>query len=234
MKKVISFSLWGDNHRYTGGALQNASLAKIFYPDWTCRFYVGKSTCPQFIEKIKAFDNCEVVEMSEEGNWTGMFWRFFAASDPAVDVMISRDADSRLGLREKCAVDEWLSSNKEFHIMRDHHAHGVAILGGMWGVKGSLLADIQKASIDYKPGDFWQTDQIFLSKVVYPKVRDKSLVHDEFFEMKPFPARSGPRNKNHFAGQAYDGDGLVLDVPQYGIQSYEEYLKELGINWSGK
>jgi len=42
--KVIAFSLWGDNTCYTLGALQNASLAKMVYPEWMCRFYVGQST----------------------------------------------------------------------------------------------------------------------------------------------------------------------------------------------
>ena len=36
--KVIAFSLWGDNPKYTLGALQNLSLAKLVYPDWVCRF----------------------------------------------------------------------------------------------------------------------------------------------------------------------------------------------------
>lgn len=235
MKKVIAFSLWGNNFRYLGGALQNASLAKTFYPDWICRYYIGKSTMnvSGFINKIKKYDNVEIVEMPEEGNWTGMFWRFYAASDPTVDVMISRDTDSRLGFREKAAVDEWLKSDKQFHIMRDHPNHGVPILGGMWGVKGNLLSDIKEISEHYNPGDFWQTDQIFLKKLVYPKVKEVSIVHDEFFEKKSFPTESRERNRNHFVGQAYDGDGLVLDVPEYGIQSYQKYLVEQGFDWQG-
>lgn len=31
----------------------------------------------------------------------GMTWRFLAASDPAVDVFLIRDLDSRLSLRER-------------------------------------------------------------------------------------------------------------------------------------
>jgi len=37
MKKIISFSLWGDNPIYTQGAIRNAELAKEVYPDWVCR-----------------------------------------------------------------------------------------------------------------------------------------------------------------------------------------------------
>ena len=52
--KVISFSLWGDNTRYTLGALQNASLAKMVYPDWICRFYVGHSTPRIVVDMLKS------------------------------------------------------------------------------------------------------------------------------------------------------------------------------------
>ena len=62
-----------------------------------------------------------------------MFWRFEPAGEEDVDVMISRDTDSRLNLREKFAVEEWLESDKGFHIMRDHPHHGYPVLGGMWG-----------------------------------------------------------------------------------------------------
>ena len=36
---------------------------------------------------------------------------------------------------EQEAVEEWLNSNKKFHIMRDHPDHGTEILGGTWGCK---------------------------------------------------------------------------------------------------
>ena len=35
--------------------------------------------------------------------------------------------------RERDAVNEWLRSNKTFHLMRDHPWHGSEILAGMWG-----------------------------------------------------------------------------------------------------
>ena len=54
--KVIAFSLWGDNTRYTLGALQNASLAKLVYPGWVCRFYVGSDTPKYIVDMLLEFD----------------------------------------------------------------------------------------------------------------------------------------------------------------------------------
>ena len=142
--KVIAFSLWGEDTRYTLGALQNASLAKIVYPDWVCRFYVGKSTPEHIVDLLFEFENVEIIPMKEEGDWTGMFWRFEAAADPDIEALIVRDCDSRLWFREKAAVAEGLESGKQFHIMRDNPQHGTPILGGMWGVLGGVLPEIKK------------------------------------------------------------------------------------------
>ena len=145
MKKIISFSLWGDNPTYTVGAIKNADLALEIYPGWICRYYVGKSTPIDIVSSLVERENTEVFVMSEPGNWTGMFWRFYPASEPDVEVMLSRDTDSRLNLREAAAVDEWLAGDKNFHIMRDHPYHATEILGGMWGVRNGFLLGMRQA-----------------------------------------------------------------------------------------
>lgn len=51
--------------------------------------------------------------------------------DEMVDAFMSRDSDSLIIQREQDAVAEWLASDRVFHIMRDHHLHCTAILGGI-------------------------------------------------------------------------------------------------------
>lgn len=217
--KVIAFSLWGDDPRYTLGALQNASLAKLVYPDWMCRFYVGKDTPTHIVNLLSEFNNVEIIYQEDEGGvGLGTLWRFAAASDPEVEVLIVRDCDSRLWFREKAAVEEWLESDKDFHIMRDNHQHTTPILAGMWGVKGFLLKDIKEWMNDYLSEDFWQVDQNFLRDVVYPKIKGNAFVHDEFFENEPFPTARDPL---HFVGQAYAGCGRILDQQEY----FQEFMR---------
>lgn len=197
MKKLICFSLWGDNKKYTIGAIRNAEIAKNIFKGWICRFYTGQSVPQYIIDKLISIDNVEVVQMDVPGNWEGMFWRFLPAGEPDVEVMISRDCDSRLGTREKSAIDEWLTSSKKFHIMRDHPHHGTQILGGMWGARGGLLNDIKGWIDEYKKGDYWQVDQNFLKEIVYPKVVNDSMVHDEFFKYESHRRRF-PKNRVNF------------------------------------
>lgn len=199
--KVIAFSLWGDNPIYTIGAIRNADLAEKIYPGWVCRYYIGASTPLQVLDELESKNNTQVIRMTEAGNWTGMFWRFDAASDPTVSVMVSRDTDSRLNAREKAAVDDWLSSGKGFHIMRDHPHHKAAILGGMWGARNGVLRQMNDLLEMHQKMDSWQVDQLFLRDVIYPLVKDNALVHDEFFARKPFPTK---RIGKYFVGQAFD------------------------------
>ena len=207
MKKIISFSLWGDNPTYTQGAIRNAELAKEIYPDWVCRYYIGRSTPQQTIDTLSLFDNTEVIVMDVDGDWTGMFWRFYPAGEQDVDVVIIRDCDSRLNNREKDAVNEWLNSDKGFHIMRDHPYHTTEILGGMWGSKKGVTPNIKQQIESYIKGDFWQVDQNFLRDIIYPIVKNNSLVHDEFFEHIPFPSKREPKR---FVGQAFNDKDELL------------------------
>ena len=200
--KVIAFSLWGDNPKYTVGAVRNAEIAKEIFPDWTCRFYLGVDV-PQYITRQLGGLDAECCPMSGSG-WNGMFWRFFAADSH--DVVLSRDTDSRLGHREKAAVDEWLESEKDFHIMRDHPYHATEILGGMWGARNGVLKGVRQMIRNHNNGSFddkYQVDQNFLRDVIYPMVKDNAVVHDEFFEKKPFPKHAPSRTKAYFVGQVY-------------------------------
>lgn len=203
--KVVSYCLWGNNPKYTIGAIRNAELVKEKYPNWQARFYVGLSVPSAIISELLNKD-AHVIQKNEDGNWNSMFWRFEAAADPEVDVMISRDCDSRITDREVAAVNEWLFSDKLFHIMRDHPCHDTPILGGMWGVKSPCLRNIKELIDSYIKGNFWQVDQNFL-KTIYPYVKDCSVVHDEFFDKKPWPV---PRNELEFVGQVFDENEITV------------------------
>ena len=207
MKKIISFSLWGKDPKYTIGAIENAKLVNEVYQGWIGRFYCGRSVPENIISTLKDIPNTEVIIMDEDGDWTGMFWRFLACEDS--DVMISRDTDSRLNLREKLAVDEWLKSDKDFHIMRDHPYHAIEILGGMWGCRNGILNDIKEDITKYNKGNFWQVDQNFLKEKIYPKILKNSLTHDSFFKVEintiPFPSE---RINKEFVGDSFDENNV--------------------------
>lgn len=209
--KVISFSLWGDNPKYTIGALKNASLAQTIYPDWLCYFFVGSTVPSDIVSALSQFPNVIIKQKKDNGDWSSMFWRFETSYDPLVKISIFRDTDSRLNLREKAAVDEWLQSDKTFHIMRDHPFHKFPILGGMWGYKQNDKYPMEKLLTECSKNNRYGTDYEFFGNILYPMIEDDQLVHDPFFEKKPFPT---PRNDKEFVGEVFD---------EYNIRHPEHY-----------
>lgn len=216
--KIISFSLWGNKPKYCIGAIRNAELAPEIYPGWECVFQLDYSV-PQNIEDIlRNMDHVRVERRIDPktrgvaaGDWRGMFWRFELACAQGVEVMLSRDCDSRLGHREAFAVREWLEGDKGFHVMHDHPYHTVPMLGGMWGCRGFALPTFNNLMAAWPAEDRLQTDQEFLSKEIWPRIQGDVLNHDEFFRHlwggKPFPV---PRRGTEFVGQVFDENEVTV------------------------
>ncbi len=118
-RNVIAFSLWGNKSVYLDGAVRNAQLAPEIYPEWRCRFYCGTSVPEVVVGELMAL-GVDVVLMPEDGPlFEGLFWRFQIASDRNVDRFLVRDVDSLINPRERAAVNQWLESNKHYHVLRD-------------------------------------------------------------------------------------------------------------------
>jgi hypothetical protein len=199
-KKIISFSLWGDNPKYTLGAIKNAKLASTIYSNWICRYYIGLSTPTEIVDELKHMNNTEIVIMNEQGDWNSMFWRFLPIGDNDIDVMLSRDCDSRLSIREKLCVDEFINSDKMFHNMIDHPFHN-GIMGGMWGAKKGVLNNMKELIDNWPKTNQWQTDQSFLNTIVTPIIGDNIFIHDSI-NKRNFPIK---RKDYEYVGESYNG-----------------------------
>ena len=201
--KVISFSLWGSNPKYTIGALRNAELATEIYPGWICKFFVGMDVPEDIVRRLEDFNNTIVVKKESESNWESMFWRFDTAYDNTISASIFRDTDSRLSYREKYAVDEWLDSDKTFHIMRDHPYHRFPILGGMWGYRNNNIYPMRELLQGFEKQNKYGTDYEFFITKLYPLIGDDKVVHDPFFDKIDFPK---PRIGTEFVGDVFDSN----------------------------
>ena len=184
-RNIIAFSLWGENAIYLDGAMENARLAPHLFPEWQCRFYVDGSVPGDVIGELLAA-GANVIHMpDQEKIFEGLFWRFHVVSDPDIDRFMVRDADSLLTLRERAAVDEWLQSEKPFHIMRDSAAHTSLILAGSWGGMAGRLPDLAPHYRSYLDSarQTASVDQTFLGEVVWPAIKEHVLIHDDVYEL---------------------------------------------------
>lgn len=204
MTNIISYSLYGHGAQYLIGAIRNAEAVPVFYPGWRARFYVGNSV-DSSVRRQLADLGAEVIPIPDREDASAMFWRFLAFFDPDVQRVLVRDADSRLSAREAAAVDAWLQSDKDFHIMRDHPAHNCPILGGLWGAVTKPLRTFSKAFEAANPEGRYGEDQEFLAREVYPLARTSALIHDSFFFREAgsqrFPTE---RDGLAFVGEVFD------------------------------
>lgn len=199
---VISFSLWGEQQKYTTGAIKNAQLAKILYPGWTCRYYCAESVPKETIKKLIRYSHVEIVPIPGDGDWSYAANRFLCFNEN-IDFILTRDTDSRLSIREATAVQEWIKSGTKAHIMRDHPFHSTPVLAGMFGIKGNIINNMH--DLLNKPKNYYHYDQDLLTKHVIPLIQDDCTIHDEFFDKKPFPT---PRIGSGFVGESFDHNDI--------------------------
>ena len=178
-RRVISFSLWGSNPRYTVPALKNVCLAARYYPGWEVWFYVGEGTDPTTVDKLKELGvHLEFREESLETS--GSLWRFEVCLSDDVDVAIFRDADSLITEREANLVSEWLRSEYPIHLFRDYPAHTSLVMAGMWGSTSLTFPDVRRM-LQHEIDNFdYGCDEILLSQHLYPAYFGKIWLHSPY------------------------------------------------------
>jgi hypothetical protein len=184
-KDVIAFSLWGANPRYLRGALRNLLLVPDLYAGWVCRVYLDETVPLEFRSLILELGGEVMLQPVGQMLREKLCWRFQVANDLAVRRFLVRDADAVVSGREVCAVQEWLNSDRYFHVMRDWWTHTDLILAGMWGGRAGVLPDLGKLLQEYKSKakETANIDQWFLRDRVWAYVRESCLIHDRCFRV---------------------------------------------------
>jgi hypothetical protein len=154
---------------------------------------MGRGVLNAVKERLKEMEHVKIIDVDEDDKFSNTLWRFRPAFETDETVIV-RDCDSRLNIRERLAVDEWLMSSKDFHIMRDHPGgHWGKVLAGMWGSRKGILKRFLPDLEEYlgvKTNRYFH-DMNLLTERVYPFVANNCVVHDEYFRYenhaKPFP-----------------------------------------------
>jgi hypothetical protein len=136
--KVIAFSLYGSDPKYSKDLEVIARAVKKLYPGWLMRVYHDRTVSPETkcqLECLKADDSdeflgnvdlCDITAIPHSdlrSSWNASFmhamnWRFLPVGDSFVEAFMSRDTDSMITEREIGSVNVWLGSNQPGHIMR--------------------------------------------------------------------------------------------------------------------
>jgi hypothetical protein len=182
MVNVFSFCLYGPNNpRYYPGMLENIFLAGKYFPDWKVYVYVAPDVDESMINHLKACSSVELRYTGETGA-INMIHRFYAIDEPEVELMMVRDADSRIHWKDRWAIRDFLIRPQFVaHTIRDNIEHTARMMGGLWGIRKSAGINIHNEYIKYKEdqtlGHRHAHDQNFLADCIYPQVKSRLLVH---------------------------------------------------------
>lgn len=181
MVNVFSFCLYGpEKPIYHEGMMENLELIQQYFPDWRVVVYVGADITEERIEKILAYPQVILRKTGKLGE-SNMIDRFCAIDEHGVDLMLVRDADSRVHWKDRWAIQQFVKSDATLHIIRDNKEHTSPILGGLWGLRKvpsySVKQEYAKYIEDKSLGHRWAHDQNFLADVVYPKFKQQAIVH---------------------------------------------------------
>ena len=186
MRKIISFCVWGDSEIYNYGLYENALLLPTVFPDWIMHVYYTKTADKKLIHVLKKMPNVECEYINVPNHYKNTMLRFLAGFDMTNDIVIFRDADSRLMMRDYYLVQDWLeNSDKDVHIIRDHPANTSLIMAGLWGVRNKILAKPQHIIKFWEffqspDTERWSLDQYYLNKYIYPLIKDNTRIHAQF------------------------------------------------------
>jgi hypothetical protein len=220
-QSVISFSLWGTAPFYSYGAMINLVLSRTIYPGWTCRFYVDATVPPPCVAFLR--DNgADVRNIEDEYPGVGLFQRFLVMNDRAVGRFLVRDCDARLSRAEADLVQEWIDSNRPFHVVRDHVMHNELMIGCTWAGRTDCGIDIVELmrryfSITNGPTAKYGHDQRMLGLMLWPLIRGHSLVHDKYYRLPGVETVPLRDPQSHFGGGHQNIGAVLEEVERLGI-----------------
>ena len=236
MAKVFSFCIYGGLEKYCRGLLKNIEIIQERFPDFLVYVYVGDNVPSDYLDQYRKSTNVKLI-MTNENGANLMCYRYYPLDDDDVEIMFSRDCDSRVNERDEWAIRQFIASEKKVHIIHDHFWHKTKITGGLCGFK--------KGCLDRKIQDLYHTwlnankqyankygaDQTFLAEVVYDKFKISDiLVHSDIVghhgqNVINFPPEL--YDNFHFVGNVYN---FVNDqeIPEF---TYEDYNLPSHIQW---
>jgi hypothetical protein len=225
---IIAFSLFGGDCKYCETAILNAYEQPDVYPYWICRFYVDDSVPESVINRLRAGGGQIVRVKGPALQWPGQLWRFLTLDDPQAHRILFRDADSVISRREAAAVEQWLTSGKRFHMMRDDCSHTELIMAGLWGVVAGSLPPLEQLMQRFMSAPLQSrhfADQYFRRQYVWPYARASLMQHDSvfgFMDAVPFPDEKMPDQSS-----VGNSEGLASFIAKGDLPNGSEVVWEL-------
>jgi hypothetical protein len=216
--KLISFCIFGNAKKYRKGLLANIEIINKNLPSYCIRIIVGNDVEEEYIKTLTQLHHKITIDKKDFTGHELTIERFMCIDDSEVDILFSRDADSRITERDLWCMKEFENNKNSFiHIIRDHKNHDQYIMGGMCGFKkmnGRFPLKMRDLMIGFKNSfdnlelfNLYGIDQLFL-QLVY-KMNLPKLIHSNYLiymNEKRTLISFEHKNKYDFIGNAIDFD----------------------------
>lgn len=195
--KIISYSLFGYKDRpperlwewyyYLRGLYFNVRMNKLIYPGFRTHVEVDSETFSAFDNIFLDLRNYYGLSYNINNKASlckSMLWRLKMAFHPEVipEYIFCRDLDAITTYREAQAVQAFINSGEDVHVITDNPAHTTPMMGGMIGMKGTVLREMFSsweemiATSDITIATHG-TDQSFMQRALYPKLKQRIFAH---------------------------------------------------------
>jgi hypothetical protein len=136
-----------------------------------------------------------------------MLWRLIPIFLNISDILFIRDADSIITDYEFVLMNNFIISDKNFHIIRNHPLHFMPIMGGLFGIKKDSFKYFYLPKISHylsTTENLYDHDQLFLANNIYQLVINDALIHTSHYKYlaeKIFPIDF---DVNNYCGSYYN------------------------------
>lgn len=202
MKRVISFSLFGDVFGCDGMRKTPVwiwqflpSLIRGYislFPGWELWFYHDENIYSNYygsvLRNLQNQGLIRLIYVPEEPLFCkAMLWRMKPLWESDVEYFLCRDVDHTPTGRERKMVEIFVNSGAQLHCINDNPSHNIPMLGGMVGFKAQEVYQTlgfknfdEFISSSGFSKDKWLThgsDQICLNTSIWPLLKQNSCLH---------------------------------------------------------
>lgn len=225
-KVVFAFSLFGNKKKYTEGMIANAESLSKRFPDARIQVYIANDVPSDIVDRLSNYPSVRSITVERKMGTLNTFDRFTAFDDDDCDVLFCRDTDSRVHERDASCIEDFLSSDKLLHIIRDHRCHNVRILAGMWGIRKRALPEGMRSIISIWDSrctiSSYGCDQQFLAHMIYPRLVSHAYIQDSRGHFRDQEKTISPFRKpivdKLFVGQVHDYNEKGEEILECGIE----------------
>lgn len=226
MKPIVSFSLFGNEPKYYIGAEKNIIEINNFLPNWEVRIYYHENMIldgkVEYLSNLGAtlINVKDIVLGNKESIHYPFFWRFLSFFENTPSIV--RDLDSRFSDREVQYINKWMSSERDYFIIRDHPWQA-PVPSGLFGIK-KFIPKFKDHFINFVNNEDlrWGADQEIL-RIYMEQINNENVFYCGYDDRTNYIPRD---DKNFFIGMQMDENDNPTDPS--GIKCLQ-YITEINL-----